>query len=232
MKSLWFVVPAWQRYELTKVCLEQKLSVIDHLLQKDIDCSLVLVADDANLDIAKSLDFHTVVQNNDWLGRKFNDGIEYAANHGADWIVPIGSDSWIHPSFFDKLPPDDKVMTSRLYTAVKRDKMAKLKITSVGGVGPYVLPYSILQPLSFRPVQDKIKRGIDRSTRKSLGDVEWVNNDLFHLQYVGFRGTPTITSYDSLVKFWKVSEHNMPWTHLASHYDRALVKKARKALKR
>ena len=34
------------------------------------------------------------------VGRKFNDGMEYAGTHGAQWIVPIGSDSWIDPAYF------------------------------------------------------------------------------------------------------------------------------------
>ena len=103
--SMWFVTPAWQRYELTAVCLRQRQWVIEQLADHGIEARCVVVADDENLDIARALGFDVVEQRNDrGLGRKFNDGYEHAARAGATWIVPIGSDSWIDPRYFLPAP--------------------------------------------------------------------------------------------------------------------------------
>src|ERR1051325_10020747 len=97
--SLWFVTPAWQRYELSAVCFDQRLLVMDALRAAGVEAQCVVVADDENLDLARERGFARVEQDNEWLRRRFNDGIEYAAYQGATRIVPIGSDSWIDPDY-------------------------------------------------------------------------------------------------------------------------------------
>jgi hypothetical protein len=51
-------------------------------------------------------------------------------------------------------------------------------------------------------------------------------------QYVGFRGTPHITTYRALMSMWGVREHPDPWTILARHYPIDLVDRARAVLER
>src|ERR1035437_1174260 len=92
--GLWFVTPAWGRFEIVAVCLEQRARVIAELAADGIEAHQVVIADDENLDIARALGAD-VVESPNVVARKFNDGMEYAGKHGADWIVPIGSDSWI-----------------------------------------------------------------------------------------------------------------------------------------
>ena len=98
--SVWFVTPAWRRFALSAVCFEQRRRVIDELAAHGIEAHCVVVADDRNLALAREAGFETVKRDNRWLGSRFNDGIEYAGLHGAEWIVPIGSDSWIDPAYF------------------------------------------------------------------------------------------------------------------------------------
>src|SRR5688572_14835688 len=123
---LYFVTPAWQRYELSEVCFEQRRRVIADLLSQGIEARCVIVADDENLDIARSKGFDTVERDNSGLGRKVNDGYEYAASKGAEWMVFIGSDSWIDPAFIAPLPddPPDLVRSSPAYCAVTPDRLA------------------------------------------------------------------------------------------------------------
>ena len=54
MGALYFITPAFRRYELTAVCLEQHQRVIDELAKSGIEAHQVVVADDENLDIARS----------------------------------------------------------------------------------------------------------------------------------------------------------------------------------
>lgn len=228
MSGLWFVTPAWRRFELTAVCLEQRRRVIETLAAAGVEAHCVVVADDDNLDIARGLGFDVVEQDNEWLGRKFNDGIEYAARQGASRIIPIGSDSWIDPAYFLPLPTRRFTVTSSLYSVVRADRMAELKIDDAKGVGPYIIPRHAFMRSRFRPAKDEITHGVDSSTVKGIGiRLNWRRHDVHPFQYVGFRGVPHISSYAGLVDKWGVREHENPWSILAGYYPLDLVERAR-----
>ena len=230
MTSLYFVTPAWQRYELTAICLEQRKRVIAQLAHNGIDAHCVVIADDSNLDIANGLGFDIVEQNNDQLGRKFNDGIEYAARQGAEWIVPIGSDSWVDPWYFIPLPDPNATRSSGMYAAVTADRIGYLNVRNPRNpAGPHVIHRSRL-PESFRPARDELNRYIDSSTLAGLKDIRWEIRDLHPAQYIGFRGQPHITPYDRLYRAWGQWESSEPWAELGKHYPSDLVERARTAL--
>ena len=224
---IFFVTPAYQRFELTALCLDQRADVIRTLARHGVQARCVVIADDDNLDLARARGFDIVERDNEWLGRKFNDGIQYAAKHGADWIVPIGSDSWIDPAYFLPLPTGRETRTSPAYCAVTGTSLAEL---SVGGhgAGPYMFPRRLLARSRFRPAKDEIIRHVDSSTIRGIGQpIRWKPRTLHPFQYIGFRGTPTITSYKSLVNAWGVAEHPDPWSILGEHYPPDLVERAR-----
>lgn len=228
---LYFVTPAWRRFELSAVCFEQRRRVMDELARHGIDARCVVIADDANLDLARALDFEIIEQDNEWLGRKFNDGIEWACRHGAEWVVPIGSDSWIDAAYFSPLPADFVTRTSALYCAVTEDRLAELAVRDGKGAGPYVINRRRLERSGFRPAKDELHAGIDRSTVASLGTpLHWRHRNVNPFQYVGFRGTPHLTPYEKLVRRWGVKQHTDPWAVLAEHYPSDLVERARLAL--
>lgn len=231
--SIWFVTPAWQRYEITDICLEQRRRVIDQLNEWGHEAYCVVVADDENLDTAQRFGFSTVRQDNEWLGRKFNDGIQYAVEHGATWVVPIGSDSWIDPWYFRELPPDDPkvVRTSQLYVPVEKDRLALLRVGGdVNPAGPHMFHRDLLQKVHGRPMPDRISRNTDSHTLKALRPFSWQQQDVHPLQYIGFRAPPFITQYELLWKTWGVEEFSDPWERLAKHYDADLVERARKVM--
>lgn len=230
MTSVWFVTPAWQRFELTAVCLGQRRRVIEELARHDIEGRCVVVADDDNLDIARGMGFDVVEQNNDWLGRRFNDGNEYAAKHGADWIVPIGSDSWIDPAYLLPLPDPKLTRTSRLYAVVELERMALLAVNGTSTAGPYMFSRQQLEHCNFRPAGDTLNKNIDHSTIVGAGYVRWEHRDVHPLQYIGFRGQPHITPYSRLQKRWGVRETRQPWSELMRHYPADLVQRAREAI--
>lgn len=227
---LYFVTPAWKRYELSAVCFEQRQRVIDTLAEQGIEARCVVVADDENLDTARSFGFDTVERDNQWLGRKFNDGIEHAARQGAEWIVPIGSDSWVDPAYFLPLPDESVTRTSAMYAAVEVGRMAVLSVENPKNpAGPHMIHRSRL-PADFRPANDYISRYIDSSTLRGLSGIRWERRDLHPLQYIGFRQPPLITPYERLQRAWGVRETSDPWTELAAVYPEALVERARACL--
>jgi hypothetical protein len=240
--SLYFITPAWGRFELTAVCLAQRRQVIDYLATCGLEAHQVVIADDANLDTAQALGFDTVERPNNgpdgkvWLGRKFNDGYQYAAEHGAQWFAAIGSDSWIDPDYFLPLPDKRRTRTSSLYCPVTFDRLAELSIPDEGA-GPHVYSRYQLGRAGFRPAEDSRPRSIDNSTIRGIrGAMRWECHNLHPLQYIGFRSTPMISPYSVLVEAarerpgWSVRERSNPWKLLAQHYPADLVERARLAL--
>lgn len=228
---LYFVTPAWRRLALSAVCFEQRRRVMAELAEHGIEAHCVVVADDENLELARAAGFEVVEQDNEWLGRRFNDGIEYACRHGADWIVPVGSDSWVEAAYFAPLPTDGAIRTSRYLCTITRDRLAHLEITPNHGGGPYMLGRGQLERSGFRPAEDRINRNIDRATINGLdGEVRWSLHDLNRFQHISFRGEPHLTRYSRLWYHWGVEEHQDPWEQLAAHYAPALVDAARAAL--
>lgn len=225
--SVWFVTPAFRRYEVSALCLEQRRWVIDRLAESGIAAQCVVVADDENLDIARSFGFATVERDNEWLGRRFNDGIEYAATHGAEWIVPIGSDSWIAPAYLDPLPDPKLTRTATRYALASRQALAELEVGG-NGVGPYMIHRRRL-PKSRRPAVDELSRGIDGSTLAGLRNLRWEVRDLHPLQYVALRSTdPQLNPYKHLVKRFGVREYRGGrWERLAKVYPPDLVQRTR-----
>jgi glycosyltransferase involved in cell wall biosynthesis len=225
--TIWFITPAFRRYELSALCFEQRRRVIDRLAKSGIEANCVVVADDENLEIARSLGFATIERDNAWLGRKFNDGIEFAIRNGADWVVPIGSDDWIDPDYFLPLPTTS-ARTSHFYAPVEADRLALLSVSAVSGSGPRMLHRRLFHTL--RPAQERIRRGFDRSLIAALGPLEWEYRDLHPLQYVGFRGELHITLYKKLLRGRVAEEKRDPWALLASCYPTDLVERARQAM--
>ena len=225
--SVWFVTPAWQRYAVSALCFEQRRWVIDRLAESGIEANCVVVADDENLDLARSFGFVTVERDNEWLGRRFNDGIEYAARQGAEWIVPIGSDSWIAPAYLDPLPDPELTRTATRYALASRIALAELLVGG-NGVGPYMIHRKRL-PRSKRPADDHLSRGIDGSTLAGLKGLEWEVRDVHPLQYVALRSNdPQLNPYKHLVRRFGVREHRGGrWERLAKVYPPDLVERTR-----
>jgi hypothetical protein len=225
--TLYFVTPAFGRLELSAVCYDQRRHVIDSLAEHGVAAKCVVIADDGNLDLARDRGFDVVVQDNQWLGRKFNDGMEYAFRNGASRVIPIGSDSWIDPAYFLPMPTRNVTRTSSLYAAVTSDRLAELKVTDEKGAGPYILDRQLLRASRYRPAKDEISRGVDGSTIKGIHyRIRWQRHDLHPYQYIGFRGMPHLNTYENLVDKWGVTEHRNPWAILAKHYPRELVERA------
>jgi hypothetical protein len=170
MPSIWFVVPADGRAELTRICLKQLRHVCDRLTENGVDANAVVVACDENLDTAAELGFATFARVNDPLSRKFNDGIALALDprlnrRPADYVAMCGSDDWVDWRLFLDLPPSDAMLAFRQAAFVSEDgrRIVSRVIDYSGGVGIRVYPRRLLQPLRFRPADEHRERGCDTS---------------------------------------------------------------------
>lgn len=232
MPRLFFVTPAFERYALSEICFAQWQQVSAALAARGVELRVVVVSDDENLDIARARGFDTLERDNDWLGRRFNDGIEYACLNGADWVAPIGSDTWISPDYFYPLPGIRTSRRSRMCAVVTHNRLAELHVTNVG-VGPYLYHRSLLKSSGYRPAEDKIMRGVDTSTMVGITEhrrIRWEERNISPFQHIGFRGKPHLTKYSRLWAAFGAKEHYQPWERLAEHYPVDLVERARKVM--
>ena len=239
--GIWFVTPAWGRYAITAVCLEQRRRVIAELAANGIEAHQVVIADDENLDTARALGADTVECPNALpdgtkiLGRRWNLGMLHAAREGAEWIVQIGSDSWIATDYL--LGPMDPGLTrtSPAYCAVTPTRMARLMVAPSRmehTAGPYVFHRSLLEPSGFASCEES-SRFTDTSTIAGIvasgQEIRWQSVTVHPYQYVGFRVPPLMTTYRSLRRRWLVCEMD-PWKTLPRYYPPDLVTAARKAM--
>src|SRR5689334_1630264 len=116
MPSLWFIVPVHGRQQLAQICLRQLRRTCDQLTSSGTYATAVIVGERHDLDALNvdELGFGWVERDNEFTSRKFNDGIQLACDPAynpapADYVVPLGSDDWVHPYLFNPLPPPDRM---------------------------------------------------------------------------------------------------------------------------
>jgi len=242
MTTLAFIVPAYRRFELTRACLAHLRRTCDELAYSNIKATAVVVGDDDNLLVADMFGFATVRRENKPLGRKFNDGIEAAAELGCQYVIPFGTDNWIDPDLIiGHLPAEDTIRSHRLVTLVHEsgEKMAPLRITYVGGDGIRIIPMALLEPLRFRPAAEDKDRAIDTSIRDRLtrvngGHPPYDYFDIDALQIVGFQSEEQqLNTYRELRMIYSGGEEDFdPWTTLAGRYPAESVDEVREVFER
>lgn len=241
MTKLAFVIPAHQRYELTRVCLRQLRRTCDELAGHGITATAVVVASDANLYTARELGFATVERANKPLGRKFNDGIEYASSPkhlGCDFVVPMGSDDWIDASWIAEALPTspDVIAAHNDYVLVHHsgERASRCRISYPGGSGIRVVPTALFEGVRYRPAEDDRLRAIDTSIylrlRRANGReprISYVDRD--PLQSVGFTSADEqLNDYDGQrAAFGRGDEIHDPWSYIAERYPAEAVAEMR-----
>lgn len=240
---LFFVMPVYQRVELTKLCMDQlrwTCSTINAYGR--LHCNAVVIGhEDELLEHARSLDFWVVNRENEPVARKFNDGFEAAHLAGADYVVPCGSDNWIHPLWVTsvKLPDPEEVVCHRQCVVVRSDgrELHELNISYDGGDGIRIFPLELFRSLEFRPAVDHRNRAIDTSIVERLRRFGgWVPNYRYYdwgaTEVVGFQSDGfdiQLNEYDGLVE--KFGREHAPtpnvWERLAQDYPVDAVERMR-----
>lgn len=180
-QSLWFVVPVHDRLRLAAICLRQLRRTCDQLAEHGIDATAVIIADDHNLSELHRrlgltvLGFATVRRDNQFLSRRFNDGIQLALDprynpHPADYIVPCGSDDWVDHRIFTDLPAGDTVVGFQRMSFVREDgqEIVTAVLDYPGGAGIRIYPRQLLEPVGYRPADEDRARACDTSILTNL----------------------------------------------------------------
>ena len=245
--SLWFVVPAAGRVELARICLTQLRRTCDALALEGVDATAVVIADDENLDIVRALGFGTVERDNQFVSRKFNDGIQLACDPAinprpADYVVPFGSDDWADHRLFLNPPPPDTIVGFQHISFVREDgrEIAVRYLNHLGGSGIRIIPRQLLAPLDYRPADEDRYHGCDTSILVNLsrhhGDRLRIEHRHLHDRQIVDWKTPgeQLTPYDAVARR-RSGPPGDPFVELAgvypdvaleemrAHYEQALV---------
>jgi hypothetical protein len=187
MPSLWFIVPVHGRLPLASICLKQLARTCDQLAEQGIDATACIVGDLENLaELRKRTGglvglpgdpgrFASYVRDNQFTSRKFNDGIQAALDQKfnqrpADYVVPCGSDDWVHPGLFTDLPDAVSVFGFQRISFVREDgsELTVRDLRYDGGSGIRIFPRKVMERLGFRPADEDRKRGCDTSILRNL----------------------------------------------------------------
>ena len=227
--SLWFVVPAHRRFDLARICFTELRWACDQIG----DATAVIVSDDENLEIADDLGFSTVESKNDLLGRRINDGYEFAGRNGADFFAALGNDDWVDPKWVAgfHMPEANQVRCSRLTAVVSEDgsRIAPLRVPYRGGDGIRFFPRPMMEKVGFRPAEDHRPRAIDTSIFRKIGQAlggnpSLVYKDLHPLQVVDFKSdNDQLTTYRACCEYLHGRENTTPFAALADHYPAEIV---------
>lgn len=246
------VSPAYRRFDVTDLALAQRRHLCDTLISQGIDATGVIVADDANLDIAKMYGFETVEHPNHLgLGIKFNAGFQHALDSGADYVIHIGSDDWMHEDFFSPLPIADyddgwpdfvpgKVTIKRAGPVV----LAAAGITCVNlldstgftfnatriwGTVPWAFPRSVLEGAKDW-VEPEINRGVEHSLASGLyarhGAMNWQLCGEHPFLGIDWKSSLNVTPFHTLSHIGTMIEGDL-FGQIEEFYPKHLVDKAR-----
>ncbi len=238
MTRVWFVMPVHGREELTRICLRQLERTCEAAAAFGVNTTAVVIGDDTSVDYADELGFATVRRNNDQLGRKFNDGYQFACDPEfnpapADYVIPCGSDDWVDPVILRRMP-GETIGVFRQFAVVDEDRtsLSRIKVGYHGGCGVRIIPRSLLARCGYRPAEEDISRGCDTSAIMGMYAVGRVMPkmtvlDVHPLQIVDWKSHgQQLNSYRS-IRSYRHGDDGDVWDALAEHYPEAALDEMR-----
>jgi glycosyltransferase involved in cell wall biosynthesis len=236
--SVCIVSPAWGRFAVTRLVLAQRQRLCGELASRGIDARTLIVADDENLEIAAEYGCQTIQAPNLPLGKKCNTGLHHAARQGADYIVWVGSDDWIHPDVFEPLldlpsggPAVIFAGTRVALVDLRTGVLQRVASPSKFGAIPWLIDSRLFTTRTIAPIKPELRRGLDgaliRGLRHARVDFEWSFHDPHDFRCVDFKSDLNITPYKVLAKHLGIGEPEQAWEALAGWFDADLIDQAR-----
>jgi hypothetical protein len=209
------------------VCLRLLADACERLTEGGIKASAVVCADDENLETARDLGFGTIEQQNEPLGRKWNDLFEFACLTGVDYVAPFGTDNFIDPELIlsGPLPKPGSATCFRRMAFVNEDatRIALLNTGDQAGFGVRVYNTADVRAARCRPAdEDAGDRLLDRNIlagiTRAVGPLRLVYHDLHPTQLVDWKTPENLNSYESYARYQRKAEQDGPFDVLADAY--------------
>lgn len=229
MHRLCFVIPAHGRLPLARICLAHLAEVCS-----EVQGTAVVLADDENFAVARRLGLQVLRRPNEPLGRKLNDGLEYAARE-APYVMPIGTDDLIAPELVQRMietheglgDPDAVACVREMATIDPTgSEINLLRVPYEGGPGVRLYPSEMIVRAEGRPAEEDRMRALDGSVQRGLAKVGplrflYVESDPLELVDVKTAGE-NLNTYEMLLPYAS-SICDDPWEQLRSVYPAVTV---------
>lgn len=240
MISACIVSAAWRRFDVTRLVLRQRERLCADLASRGIQASMLVVADDENLEIAREHGAATIEAPNEPLGRKCNAALRYAADR-ADWVVWVGSDDWIHPDVFDPLldardRPATIITGQRIAIVdLATGRLRRITSPSRHGAIPWLIDSRLLR-VSRGPIRPDLPRGLDggliRGIRLSQTPFTFERHDPHEFRCVDFKSDVSLSPFNPLAANLGIGEPEHAWETLATWFPADLVDQARELVEK
>jgi hypothetical protein len=186
-----------------------------------VSINAIVVGELEHEDIARRHGFDWLWWSNAQMGSKWNAGFAYAADRGADIFVLIGSDDWIHPTAFDRLP-QGAISAARSLDFVDLER-GVLQHAHGDNLIPWLIPRALLEPCGFLPFPDRMQRGTEAMLRGALNFPTFVERD--GPPAVDFKSAESTSPYAGVRNsIGDGVEHDL--RELERHYPAHLVERA------
>lgn len=239
MISVWICSAAWRRFDVTRLALSQRQRLCAELAARGIQATMLVAADDENLEIAAEYGCETLEVPNFPLGEKCSRMMHTAAEH-ADHVVWIGSDDWVHADLFDVLLGDPvenerALIHSGYSVAVVNLDAGLLRVIEMRGrygCVPWIIDARLLRSKRHELIPHHLKNGLDgaliRGIRLARVPFEVAIAEPHPFRCVDFKTDENLSPYRAVTKHLGVGEEtDDPWTALEAWYPADLVGQAR-----
>jgi len=214
------IMPCWGRSEVFELVCKQLDLFFDRTKSKiTLTVLYIFSSEDPELvELTAIYDAceHTrdmIFSGNDKLGKKINDGIEYAARFNYDYILNFGSDDLIHPGLIDKYLPFIKAnvplmgISSLYFLKKNEDPVFFFYYNSphVIGAGRMIHRSAIQSVVSkFGGLYDPdICRGMDTHSARRLRECGYGQQVIYRGEFpyiVDIKSEVNINSFDSITQ--------------------------------
>lgn len=204
--KLGLVIPCHRRFVLTRIGLEQK-AWLASILEPDIDLRVYGVVDtddddeEENENAIEQTGGRIVHCDNTSLGKRWNQGYLAAATLGCDVVMPCGTDSWLHPYLFRRLPEGNEVLVNHRYSIVEPTGQRRVDMFIPTFVG-LMFRTQLAAAYNYAPCKPDIAKGCDTSTITRLkfvgGEVQSIDDGVG--EYVAFHSRKQISRVDRLAR--------------------------------
>jgi hypothetical protein len=165
--SVLLVTPVFRRLDLTRIMLEHRVNTFEEASNLGVEAQCVCVGDFENIELARSLGFVGIEASN-LLGAKYNDGHQYAVEHGFDFSFHCNSDQVFDARLLHAIDtsPIDMLIQTRWMTAVH--DTGKKAIQYRNPLWAMKIYPTELLARNPRPCEENIMKMCDTSTHEGV----------------------------------------------------------------
>lgn len=217
VKSLLLVTPVFRRFDLTRMMLLKRVDTFAEAKAHGVTVGCVAVGDEENLGVAAECGFE-VLEAPNVLGRKYNDGHQFAVENGWDISFQTNSDQVFDPRLLVAIAnsPSDSLIQTHWLTAVHPlGRKALTYRNPLWSMKAY--PRQLLEK-NPRPCDDSLMRMCDTSVHDGVvaanGDLPVYSIETGPLETIQFESGFQVTPWKrNITVAWYTGtrEHPVPW---------------------